>query len=198
MIVIALLSTPGCRSSFFPETGEPIEGLLSELRATPQGLLDQLIESYEDKQIELFSDLLPRDGSFRFFISPGYFTGYSTRYQQLREPRDARLQFLEEYDFFYYWSQQNEIENHEKLFSQAYSIEFKNKPALESVRKFVDNNDSMAELLITGGNLEIKKDMGEIIEIYATTVDRQVFLIRKEADGLWVIVKWYDFSIGSE
>jgi hypothetical protein len=198
MVLLVALFGFGCKNPFLPKTGEPVEELLSDLRATPQGLLDQLIQSYESQQIELFTDLLPKDGSFRFFISPDYFNDYSTRYQQMREPRDPRLLLLEGSDFFYYWSQENEIENHEKLFSQAYSIEFKDKPALESVRKFVDNNDSMAELLVTGGRLEIGKPVGSIIEIYTTTVDKQVFLIKKNADKLWVILKWYDFSVSSE
>ncbi|MBN1578634.1 MAG: hypothetical protein JW913_18870 [Chitinispirillaceae bacterium] len=167
-----------------------------EPRSTPYGLIDQLVESYEMKRIDLFVDLLPRDGSFQFFIAPDFFNEYRLKYQQLSEQRDTRLNFITQSDYYYYWTQDAEIERHERLFRYA-GIEFLSKPGLESVRKFIDNGDSLAELLVTGGMFVISRFFPDTVEQYPVSIDRQVFLIKKDPDGLWVIRKWYDFSSGT-
>lgn len=194
LIVVALqLFSLSCKNPFFPRIGEPLE-LATGMRATPQGVINQLIQSYDKRSIETFRDLFPEDGSFRFFIAPDYFNDNPSRYLTSVEERDPRLKFLESSDIYYFWTQEREIENHAKLFSQAEFIEFIDKPGIESVRPFVDNGDSLTELLVTGGWLQIGRKVDNTIEIYSTAVDRQVFLLGKDEDALWVILKWYDFS----
>ncbi|MCX7726079.1 MAG: hypothetical protein N2053_04445 [Chitinispirillaceae bacterium] len=184
-----------CKNPFFPPSGVPQELHPQSLRSTPQGVIEQLIESYESRRIDLFKDLFPEDGSFKFFVAPDFFNDYLTKYQKLSETRDERLKLIGQYEYYYYWTQDAEIESHTRLFSQAASIRFIGKPMVESIRKFTDNNDSLAELLVTGGILEIGKYIDvDTIEIFTANISRQVFLVGKDSKNLWVILKWYDFS----
>ncbi len=197
MVLICIGLAIQCKIPIGLPTGKPVEQ--TSLRSTPQGLLDQLIESYETKSIELFIDLLPLDGSFQFFIAPDFFDDYLAQYRNLKEARDERMQFIGQSEYYYYWTQEDEVGSHTHLFTQAKSIEFKDPPALESIRKFTDNGDSLAELLITGGSLEISRDLDiYTTEILTVSITQQVFLIEKDMDGLWVIRKWYDFSKETE
>lgn len=185
-----------CRNPFFPETTVPDKPVGSGLRATPKGVLDQLIKSYESKQIELFKDLFPADSSFRFFIAPDFYDEYRLKNPVLKEPRDSLLQNLEASDYYYYWPQSVEIKKHAKLFSPGITIDFRIKPTVGSVRLFIYEGDSAAELLVTGGVLDISRDLLDTIEIYTTSIEKQVMLVKKGSDELWTLNKWYDFSGG--
>ena len=194
--LLIFIITLQCKNPFLPPIGLP--DMQTSPRSTPQGLLDQLIDAYESRSIELFVDLLPKDGTFRFFVAPDFFSEYNAKYRQLSEPRDTRLMFIGQSDYYLYWTQDDEIERHKRLFSNATDIDFKEKPAIESVREFVDKGDSLAELKLIGGVLEVSR-FKELytVEIFIVQISEQVFLIKKEADGLWVIIKWYDFSTGA-
>lgn len=182
-----------CGTPFLPETDVPIERPVDAgLRSTPQGVIEQLIESYETRRIELFKDLLPTDGSFQFFITPDYFDDYVVKYPRLSETKDERLNYIGD-GIFNYWTQERELENHDKLFSRVDEIEFVDKPTIE-VRTFSDNGDSLAELLATGGMMKITDDKVDSIFIYNVKIEKQVFLLKRDAENLWVIRKWYDFS----
>ena len=182
-----------CRNPFIWDVPPDIHS--DALRATPQGVLEQIIASYEGRQIDLYEDLFPKDGSFRFFVAPAFLDSNFEKYKQFREVRDTRLQFIGQSEYYYYWAQEQEFESHTRLFSRANSIEFVEKPLVESVRKFVDHGDSLAEMLITGGWLEVGVDIDvHTIEVSYTTIQRQVLLLEKDEDDLWVISKWYDFS----
>ena len=195
--MVALVIFCFCRNPFLPETGTPIDIRTPEQRSTPQGVVDQLIESYESRRIDLFKDLLPVNGSFQFFIAPNFFNDYVAKYQQLSEARDERLQFIGQSEYYYYWTQTEEVEGHDRLFSQAERIEFIDKPALESIRAFTDKGDSVAEVLLTGGNLQIGRWIDvDTVELFTVPIERQVFLLEKDAKNLWIIRKWYDFSTG--
>lgn len=192
MLLLCLLVQ--CRNPFVPPTGEPIQFPVTGQRSTPQGLLDQLIESYELMRIDLFKDLLPTDGSYRFFVAPDFLTEYQLRSEQLSEVRDARLQFIGKSDYWYYWTQKEEVERHTLLFSRVTNIKFDIKPGLGTVREFVDGGDSLAELLISGGHFTISIVSPDTTNNYPVDVGKQVFLIQKDQNHRWVIRKWYDFS----
>jgi hypothetical protein len=193
IVVVGFISVLQCRNPFLPTTGRPVIDLSG--RALPEGVLTQLIDAYNERNIDIFKDLLPKDGSFRFFVAPSYYTEFNDKHENLSEPRDTRLQFLEESEIYYYWTQNIEIENHERLFRYAEYLEFIDPPGLESKRKFVDGNDSLAELLITGGRLKFGQDLGfDTTAIYYVPIEKQVFLVKKDDDDLWVLQKWYDFS----
>ena len=159
-------------------------------------MITQLVDAYENRQLELYQDLFPTDGSFKFYISPAFVDSYKTRYKELSEPGDSLLQFVSQAGRYYYWTQKVEVANTKRLFSGALSIEFVTKPTVENLRKFVVNGDSLAEMKVAHGILEIGKyfDISTIL-IYPVYVREQVFLLAKDEKDLWVIRKWYDFSI---
>jgi hypothetical protein len=190
---IFLMLPAACRNSFLPPTGVPVDRVSDKMRATPQGVLNQLVESYENRQISLYKDLFPKDGSFRFFIAPADFESIGNKYGNI-EKKDSRLKFIGTYDFYYYWTQDIEVESHTRLFSQALSIEFIIKPVVDEYYEFVDGSDVFMEVKITGGILKISRINGGIIEVWTTEITRQVFLLKKDEENLWVISKWYDFS----
>ena len=184
-----------CKNPFLPQTGRPVVDLPD--RAQPEGVLTQLIDSYNERNIDLFKDLFPKDGSFKFYVAPSFYLEYITnnKYQNPQEPGDTRLLWLKGSEFYYYWTQNDEIESHEHLFRYAEYLEFIDPPGLESKRKFVDGNDSLAELLIRGGKLKVGQDAGfDTTAIYYVPIEDQVFLVKKNDDDLWVLQKWYDFS----
>ena len=184
-----------CRNPFVPPTGVPVAIDTTEPRATPQGLVNQLIDAYENRQIDLYEDLFPADGSFKFFVAPSFTDDYKNRPDALNEPGDSLLQFVSQSERYYYWTQKKEIESCTRLFTQAASIEFIRKPYIESVRKFVAGNDSAAELKVGGGELTIGQYVNvTTVMLYTVYITDQIFLLGKDANGLWVIRKWYDFS----
>ncbi|MBN1760439.1 MAG: hypothetical protein JW863_19075 [Chitinispirillaceae bacterium] len=184
-----------CRNPFFPPTGIPVNLDVELPRSTPQGIINQLIDAYENRQIDLYEDLFPSDGSFKFFVAPLFADAYKNRPGALSEPGDSLLQFVSQSELYYYWTQETEIESSTRLFVQAASIEFIKKPYIESIRKFVTEGDSAAELRVGGGELTIGQyqDVSTVI-LYTVYITNQIFLLGKDDKGLWVIRKWYDFS----
>jgi hypothetical protein len=191
-IVIIGLLFAYCGSPFLPVTGVPPEQPVDlHMRSTPEGIIKQLIESYETRSIELFTDLFPDDSSFQFFIAPDYFSAIDINKYDYEE-RDQRLMHLAD-NKYYYWTQTREIDKHRRLFDYIDEIEFVSEPTLE-VRVFTDNGERMAEVLATSGEMEVSDNQGSRIVIYRVKIEKQVFLMQKDADNLWVIRKWYDFS----
>lgn len=191
-IVIIGLLFAYCGTPFLPETDVPPEQTVDQhMRSTPEGVIKQLIESYETRSIELFTDLFPDDSSFQFFMAPDYFSDIDiSKYDY--EERDQRLLNLAD-NKYYYWTQTREIDKHRRLFDYIDEIEFVSEPTLE-VRFFTDNGKRMAEVLATNGEMEVSDNQGTRILIYRVKIEKQVFLMQKNTDNLWVIRKWYDFS----
>jgi hypothetical protein len=188
-----------CRNPFFPDIGLPDKS--PPLRKTPAGVITQLINSYEQRRLDLFEDLLPAAGTFRFYVSPSFQSAYVNEAKFYVNPpessRDTLLQYIGNAAYYYYWTQEVELSSHKSLFAQAQSIVCENKPLVSTIRYIVnDTGDTVnAEVVIEGGEIDAVFDMGggtsdeEIIEI-----DKQVFLLERDADKLWVIRKWYDFG----
>lgn len=180
-----------------PGTGVPVDYHSEDQRSTPQGVIEQLIESYESRRIDLFEEILPKDGSFRFFVAPTFHDADKGKYT-LKETRDTRLRHIDQSEYYYYWEQVVEVDAHDRLFTQAERIRFELKPVLSDIRKFIDNGDTAAEVLLEDGELRIGRWVdADTVELYTVPITKQVFLLEKDEDDLWVIKKWYDFSIGS-
>jgi hypothetical protein len=189
-----------CRNPFFPFTGKPDDAPL--LRSTPSGVITQLINSYEQRRLDLFDDLLPSSGTFRFYVSPNFVATYQSsgkNYVNPAEPRDTLLQHIGAFPYYYYWTQNVELQSHRRLFAQALSIRFALDPTVNpgDFRYIVNgNNDTTnVELLMLDGKIVLEFDMGGgDSEVDTILVDKQVFFLERDADNLWVIRKWYDFG----
>lgn len=194
ILIVLLLLVSACRNPFLPPTGVPIDNT-GPLRATPQGVITQLVDAYENRQIDLYQDLFPTDGSFKFYVAPAFVEKYKERYTEPSEPGDSLMQFVSQSDRYYYWTQEVEVANTKRLFSGALSIEFSSKPSIQNLRRFVADGDSLAEMNVGGGILKIGVYLDiNTIKIYSVYIDDQIFLLAKNEKGLWVIRKWYDFS----
>jgi hypothetical protein len=191
-----------CRNPFFPDLGIPDKG--SPLRATPMGVITQLINSYEQQRLDLFEDLFPVAGTFRFYVSPSFVSAYQSEaksYVNPPEPRDTMLHdaLIQTYTYYYYWTQGVEIQSHKGLFTQAQSIVFDIKPTVNSgdIRYIVNStgDTTNVEMLMTGGEIDAVFDLGGgTIDEEIISIENQVFLLERNAGNLWVIRKWYDFG----
>ena len=190
-----------CRNPFFPLTGKPDS--TPPLRATPGGVITQLINSYEQRRFDLFEDLLPHSNAFRFYVSPSFVATYQSSgkyYVNPAEPRDTLLQYIGAVPYYYYWTQDVEVQSHRRLFSQALSIKFVVNPNVNpgDFRYIVDssNETTNVEVLMTDGKIAMAFDMGGgATEDDTVWIDKQVFLLERDTESLWVISKWYDFGI---
>jgi hypothetical protein len=199
-VVSAALLFVFCRNPFFPLIGRPDSG--PALRVTPQGVITQLINSYEQRRIDLFKDLFPSSGEFRFYVSPSFVSTYLSEgkyYVNPPEPRDTLLQYIGAFSYYYYWTQEVEEQSHLTLFKQAQSIRFTMNPNVNpgDFRYIVDTGGETTnvEVLMTDGKIAMTFDMGGgETEDDTVWVDKQVFFLERAADKMWVIKKWYDFG----
>ncbi|MDO5576990.1 MAG: hypothetical protein Q4F84_07910 [Fibrobacter sp.] len=184
-----------CNNPFLPESGKPIHS--SSRRTTPQKIIDQLVESYVNKRIELFIDLLPQNESYRFYVAPSFESMYGQKYNSSHSERpDQFMIHVNTAQNYFFWTQQQEVESHRKMFGDNVGIEFTSYPEISDVNYVIENDDTAyAEMLTTGGEFIISITISPSrVERYTASIERQVFLLGKDEFGLWVIQKWYDLS----
>jgi hypothetical protein len=191
-----------CGSLLLPSVGFPED--VPNLRTTPKGTIEYLFRAYEDKRIDLFIELLPKNKNFRFFISPDY----SNEYVATRGP-EAAIQTISDSQYhyvrdgnYYYWGHESELAKHRNLFNLADAIEFREYPIIDDERDFryrvnKDNDTTHVEVRMTSGELCI----GFRDTLYCTQKNgqMQVFLLEREVDRtsgekLWVIRDWFDLN----
>jgi len=173
-------------------------------RATPKGTIELLFRAYEDRRIDLFTELLPRNKSFRFFISPEYSLEYAASHgprAAIQSINNSQYRYVRA-DNYYFWGHDSELAKHRNLFRLADGIEFREYPIIDDERDFRyvvndDNDTTHVELRMRFGELCI----GLRDTVYCTQKNgqMQVFLLEKEADRtsgekLWVIRDWFDLD----
>jgi hypothetical protein len=192
--LVLLVSVCFCRNPFFPPTGMPDKA--PSLRIKPEGVMNQLIIAYQTKDLFLFKDLFPSSNTFRFYVSPSFVTSYNSGTRNYANPpdlRDTLLLYTSEFSYYYYWTQEVEIRSHKTFFLKAATINFTQKPDLQYRPILNEKGDTT--------NFEVKMTNGEIdivtaspAEEYIIAIEKQVFLLERDVDSLWVIRKWYDFG----
>jgi len=190
-----------CDSLLLPPTGFPEDG--PNPRSTPTGAIEHLFRAYEDRRIDLFTELLPKNGTYRFFISPDYSDAYAATHST-----DAIIARIEEDQYayvtpgnYYYWGHESELAKHRRLFSMADAIEFTEYPIINehNFRYRVDKNNDTTQV-------EVRTTAGELCISFRDTLyctqkegQSQIFLLeretdRKTGDKLWVIKDWFDLN----
>lgn len=195
LIFLFVLLLPCCDNPFLPESGKPIHS--SSRRTTPQKIIDQLVESYVNKRIELFIDLLPQDESYKFYVAPSFESMYGRKYNTTHSERpDVFMTHVNTAQNYFFWTQQQEVESHRKMFADDVGIEFTSHPEISDVNYVIENDDTLyAEILTNGGEFVISLTINQSrVDRYTASIERQVFLLGKDELGLWVIQKWYDLS----
>lgn len=189
--LFVVLGGTACRNPFLPPVGLPTQEY--QARATPEGVVRQLIESYEKARIDLFEELLPGANEFQFFVAPSF--AAVTKVNLPEEPQDTNLQYIGQVEKYYYWNQSAELEKTRRLFNGADQIVFSQKPTVE-VRYFTGvQGRASAEVLLIGGELTISQKTGAYeITYHVAELVQQVLLLEQRDDDLWIIRKWYDLS----
>jgi hypothetical protein len=175
-----------CVDLFFPKTGIPTVTL--SRRSTPDGVINQLIEAYETRRIELIEEILA--DSFQFYVAPSFESFYSLEYNA--ESPDTSLQYIVSKPYFY-WKRKDELYRTKKIFEHTVSAQFLEPPRISRKRYEIsaDNDTTGVELQFDKGTLYLET-AGQ--EYQLVDVNNQVFLLRRDKEGLWVIRKWYDLS----
>jgi len=196
-----LLTALSCGSLLLPPVGLPEDAQNS--RATPKGTIELLFRAYEDRRIDLFTELLPRNRSFRFFISPEYSLEYeaSNANATILSIDDSQYHYVRPGNY-HFWGHECELRKHRNLFNRAESIEFREYPIIDNERDFrytVNGNNETT-------HVEVRMRYGELCigfrgTDYCTQKNgqMQVFLLEKETDRtsgqrLWVIRDWFDLD----
>jgi hypothetical protein len=194
-----------CYNPFYPPTGEPIKS--NARRSTPVGVIEQLYTSYENRQISLFSDLFsPLKKDFRFYVSPVFFDNVTTNHtidRMISETVDSSFEYVWKRGVTkaYYWTYDEELQMHTKMFSQASEIGFSMlpQPIDSSSVNYITGPDgtAYAEVVMRGGGMIVRQPYagGAILEL-ELDIGEQVFYLEKDpADTtLWVIAKWFDLG----
>jgi hypothetical protein len=192
--ISALCLLSACRNPFFPTTGAPDK--TPSLRITPDGVMTQLMNAYETKDLYLYQDLFPAAKTFHFYVSPSFVTSYNSgtrSYVNPPEPQDSLLIYTSEYPYYYYWTQDVEMQSHKNLFQKATSITFTEQPGFQ-YRPILNGagDTTNYEVLMTNGEIVI--ETADPVDEYIIEIDKQDFLLERDDKNLWVIRKWYDFG----
>jgi hypothetical protein len=178
-----------CNEFFFPKTGIPDNA--SARRSTPYGVVDQLIEAYESRRIDLIEDLLA--DTFQFYVAPSFDEYYTLDYNS--EPQDSTMQYLKLFNkpYYNYWKRKDELDRTRKLFEHTINSLFIPRPQPSGLRfeVSISGDTTFAELQLDNGLLYLETD-GQGVQL--ADVNNQIFLLKRDSDGLWVIRKWYDLS----
>lgn len=209
--VIAVLMVL-CDDPFFPVTGMP--PLVKGPRSTPQGLVQQLINAYENRRIDLYMDLFSPAHDFRFYVSPVFAADNSANGYQARfgarpcEPVDTMCHYVKDNindSCFNYWTYDEEMQATEGLFQKSTQITFSAPPFFAGNIRFIVNgggDTTNVEVVMDGGAIVVDgtPDYSDPTQPFAyeytIEIDKQVFYLERDPDSpeLWVIQKWFDLG----
>lgn len=175
---------------YFPDTVEPVQTVNN--RTTPAGVIKQLFNSYNSRNINLFTQILWSD-SFKFYISPDFDrTQLKNPGILLSERADSFMVYVNTTSLFYYWNYNAELTSTKNLFNRASDLKVGSSYFIyDPVYKMSDTGDTLyAEVKVEGISIDISYEG----MIYVMENQPQVFLMKRDSENLWVIWKWYDLS----
>jgi hypothetical protein len=202
---LILFNTFSCFNPFFPPTDNP--PVSSTLRSTPQGIIKQLVDAYQKKDLVLYKELFSGKQDFRFYVPQGF---SSPNVITTCEKVDSICFYVlaQGLTCLNYWTYTEEMKSHMNLFNPDNTEQIRlTLPTLDpaDVRYIISdkNETTYVELLISGGQLEINGKVqidneGNRYQDQFTVDDigKQVFYLERDPDNhsLWVIFKWFDLS----
>jgi hypothetical protein len=197
-----------CFNPFAPPTGIP--EIDSSQRRTPEGVIRQLVNSYEGMRYDIYCDLFGSGVSFKYYVPQTAVDGMelnNLRSIATLEMIDTTIPFIDSGSFYYFSTFTAEREIHYNLF-QADRILFIEPLSPDSIVYTIkpgtaDSSDSLvfdtvaamvrtrtSILEITAGLLE--QQTGNRTEDF--DIGRQVFYLVRDPDNnkLWIIEKWFE------
>ena len=207
LLCVACSVLLSCYNPFFPPMGLPVNNNGSTLRSTAQGVIQQLNNAYNNKDIDSYKDLFSQQQDFRFFIAPRFVDSCihivktcglvdSICYEIIAKGQTC----------MYYWTYAQEMDSHTKMFEQADEISLRMSPLNNQDIRYTANGNgetTNVEIILRGGGL----DIAEPIQYYSDgssyqyhdvvdDIGEQVFYLERDPQNLalWVIYKWFDMS----
>jgi len=193
LFVAVLCAGISCDNLLFPQTGKPMKG--DDPRKTPAGVITQLFNSYESRSIGIFTSVLAAD--FKFYISASFDRTQMVFSGDLQsEMPDTFMHYVNTTSLYYYWDYKAEVNSTTKLFSNAEDITI-GEHSISRTNYTIDSNGdtAYAEVEIADVTFNVSRYEGiNTLVTYQIINQPQVFLMKKDADDLWVIWKWYDLG----
>jgi len=193
-----------CLNPFFPPTGDPLNSSVG--RSNPAGVIQQLYQAYETRQLNLYADLFSPKKDFKFYVAPVFEQDYiQTHSNAYVENIDSSF----EYAYYhvldkqaYYWTYDEELYHHSKMFAEVTSIYFTQNPQAvdTSTIRYFKGPDSIdyAEVIVRGGQmaLVVPTPADGVADEYLLDIGTQVFYLEHDPanKNLWVIAKWFDLG----
>jgi hypothetical protein len=182
-----------CRNPFLPPSGTYTTGV--PLQSTPAGVMQQFQNAYNQINYSLYVGLLPSDGSFKFYVAPGFVAANPVSLTQ--EPRDSTMQFTGNSSSYFYWTQDIELSSQKALFNNASFIQFNpDDPFDVAIYPKLDSlGDTIQCEAVMTGELDMFFNDPDAYPNQAIEINSD-FLIKRDPNNkkLWVIVKWYDLG----
>ncbi len=211
VLLCPILLFMGCMDAFFPPTGAPPNVGVAN---SPKEVIDQLKKSYETRSLPLFRDLLA--GDYRFYVSPTFAEQYSASKGLRYDTLSDTLEYIPGGTVYYYWSRDEELRAHEKMFIEAEDIRFTAAPsydedsyfyhtisdtlAVDSVYDSLGLFDSLLYTMdIDTMGVEVEMQGGEIVVVmekgstHIVNIEYQVFYLEREKKR-WKIARWFDLG----
>jgi hypothetical protein len=202
--IVAIIAA-GCGSPFFPDTGPPLNEQTS--RATPEGVVQQLVKSYESRRIDLFEELMYSEQDFRFYVELDLdVSGFTKIMIDRTETVDLNSDYFQDGAYvFLTYSEEKLV--HQKMFQQATSIFFDERLEVVSVEYLrslggggsVSDSANAGFAVVRTDNASIRITADIIKQLYngeawSFPVGKQVFYLKKDMDGLWRILFWFELA----
>ncbi len=193
LILLGCILSCGGRDPFFPPSGA-YSGVPQ--RSTLQGTMTQFENAYQDISLSLYQDLLPKDGSFEFFVAPGFVPENPVTLTDTA--RDTTMHYNGTSSIYGYWTQDIELKSQYALFQNAGYMEFSTLPDIQYFPIQLDSagDTLVCEVLMTGGELDIFFNDPDTYPNQAITINCD-FLVVRQPNKLYVIKKWYDLQTSS-
>lgn len=198
----------GCENPFLIKVGKPNKE--SGDRTTPEKVIKQLRTAYENRSIDLFEELLYSKEEFRFYIEQNEKIVDSLQKINPNQREKVTIQyelsedFIADEFFYVYLTYNEEINVHKNLFRQADYVLFRSFTAYNveyfDITDTVINDtvyyDTLSAVAYTD-ETEITINSSKLADIYgekehAFKVGKQVFFMKKDSEGLWKIIYWFE------
>lgn len=205
--LISFMAFLSCYNPFFPPLGLPVSNNGSTLRSTPQGVIQQLNNAYNNKDIDLYKDLFSQQQDFRFYVAPSFEDSCNHVVATCERIDSTCYEIISKgLSCMKYWMYAQEIDSHTKMFELADEIALMlNALSNQDIRYTTNGNGETTnvEVIIRGGNLNIV----EVVQYdpegssYQNSeelddIGEQVFYLERDPQNsaLWVIYKWFDLN----
>jgi hypothetical protein len=206
LIIATCIAAPSCFNPFFPPTGNPPTSAFSNQRSTPLGVIQQLINAYQKRDIDLYRDLFSIKQDFRFYVPPSVLSPHLTGTCEQVDTVLCAYVAGKGFTCLNYWTFSEEMRSHTNLFEKASQITLNCKSIDPNDIRYMANGageTTNVEVILRGGRLtwagQIQSDsLGNSYQDYYEVEDigQQVFYLEKDPQtaGLWVIQKWFDLN----